>query len=314
MRPRVKNVGLDRLCGLFGRTRQAWYESQKRAVETAYRDELILERVHEHRRQHSKLGGRKLHYLLNSQLEENGLSVGRDRLFRLLRSEGLLVKRKRSSCRTTDSNHFYRCHPNMVKDLEITRPNQVWASDMTYVRVHSGFVLLSLITDCYSKKIVGHALYPSLATEGPKMALEQALGTLIGPLDLIHHSDRGVQYCSNEYTARLRDKGIRISMGEVGNPYDNATAERVNGILKQEYGLDDSFPNYASARKQVEQAIQLYNNKRPHLSLGMHTPAMVHSTPALKFRKLWRSTRSGHLARPPVMPSPIYKPVKLFQD
>lgn len=226
-----------------------------------------------------RIGTRKLHYMLSDVLAGHGLSIGRDKLFDLLSECGMLVRRrKRKKISTTDSNHPLRKYPNLVKDLVALRPNHLWVSDITYVSKVDGFCYLSLITDAYSRKIIGYCLYPDLSKEGPVNALKAALDNISERLadTLIHHSDRGVQYCSYEYTGMLQGNSISISMTEKGDPYENAIAERVNGILKQEFGLDKKFGSFSEVKVAVDRAIHTYNYLRPHASCNYQTPAQAH--------------------------------------
>lgn len=193
-------------------------------------------------------------------------------------SYGLLVRqRKRRKAVTTDSNHPFRRYPNLVRDLQTICPNHLWVSDITYISMQDRFCYLSLVTDAYSRKIVGYCLYPNLKKEGSLQALDMALNTLKGKhVSLIHHSDRGLQYCCTDYTERLERNKIRISMTEKGDPYENAIAERVNGILKCEFALDRDFESIEAAGKAVDQAIEAYNHLRPHASCNYMTPAQAH--------------------------------------
>ena len=226
-----------------------------------------------------ELGTRKLKHIL---AEEHGIQIGRDQLFAFLRSEGMLVQPKRSYTRTTDSRHGLRVFSNSLSQLDITRVNQAWVADLTYIATGDGYRYLALITDAYSRKIVGYDLSASLSIEGSMRALSMAIAQLPEERDweLWHHSDRGVQYCSHAYSSALRRNRISISMADVGDPYQNAMAERVNGILKQEFHLSARFADEATAHRAVNQAIRTYNTRRPHLSLGYRTPEMVHTTVA----------------------------------
>jgi putative transposase len=202
-----------------------------------------------------------------------GIKLGRDRFFDLLREEHLLVERRRSRTRTTNSFHRFRVWPNRVKGLAVTRPDQVWVSDITYIRRRGGFAYLFLVTDVYSRKIVGWTLGETLETRWSLDALAMAIKGAGAPLaGLIHHFDRGVQYCSGGYVNGLEIEGIEISMAEAGNPYENAIAERVNGILKDEFLLNRTMEDMATARRAVSQAVEAYNTLRPHRSLGLMKP------------------------------------------
>lgn len=236
-----------------------------------------MAQVRQCRQLHPRMGTRKLCVLLAGVLQEMGISIGRDRLFALLRERGLLVARRRRWVRTTQSRHFFRTWPNRIRHIVPTVANQVWVSDLTYIRTQEGFVYLSLITDAYSRKIVGHCLSGNLEAEGCIQALRGALRGLPAGARPIHHSDRGLQYCSKEYIALLEGRRCPISMTEFNHCYENAKAERVNGILKDEYALGETFRNKDQAALAVAQAIALYNNYRPHTRLGYRTPEAVHA-------------------------------------
>ena len=222
------------------------------------------------------------------ELNDRGVKVGRDELFRWLRERGMLIKYKRRYVVTTDSSKWLRQFENWVKGLDITHPNQVWLSDITYVDTAKGFVFLSLITDAYSRKIVGYHIHKDLSTEGPLKALYKALGSVDDEQikGLIHHSDRGCQYCSSKYVETLRSHGIKVSTTQNGSPYDNAIAERVNGTLKREWLYHREFNNISEVREFVDKIIDIYNNKRLHYSLNLKTPssAYVDQTAQYKFQ------------------------------
>jgi putative transposase len=217
---------------------------------------------------------------LNHDFEKQHLKVGRDTLFKILREHNMLTLRKKYSARTTNSYHRFYKYSNIIKDVEINRPNQVWASDITYIRTVKGFCYLALITDMYSRKIVGYDLSDSLELNGCVRALNRAIYQTKSIKGLIHHSDRGIQYCSNVYTQILKRKKIDISMTEENHCYENALAERVNGILKDEFYLDQTFMNTAHAKRAAKNAINLYNEVRLHLSLDFKTPNMVYQLTA----------------------------------
>lgn len=224
------------------------------------------------------LGTRKLLHEIASQLEDHGIKLGRDQLFDLLRFHGLLVRRRKRGVRTTDSCHWLKKYPNLVAGLDLTAPEQIWVSDITYVKTIEGYSYLSLITDAYSRKIVGHALYPSLESEGCIIALSTALaGRSFRDRSLIHHSDRGVQYCCGAYVDMLRADGIAISMTQSGNPYENALAERMNGIIKTEFFPKRIYQNYKEAKKAIDKIVNIYNSRRPHSSLDFLTPNEAHT-------------------------------------
>lgn len=231
--------------------------------------------VNEERSKHPLMGARKLFFKLQERLAEAGISFGRDRFFRLLRQAGLLLPRRvRNACRTTDSRHGFRRYDNLLKGLSLTAAHQALVTDITYIRTLEGFRYLSLVTDAYSRKIVGYDLSASLTVEGSLRALTMAIKQLPCTLGVLHHSDRGVQYCSHAYTGLLREGGMRISM--TSDVYENAIAERLNGILKEEYSLSMTFISEQQARRAVDEAVFLYNDDRPHTSLGYLTPSQVH--------------------------------------
>lgn len=233
-----------------------------------------------------RLGTRKLYYLLKESLLSLGIGIGRDRLFDFLRSEGLLIQRKKKSAKTTDSHHWMRKYPNQIKELPVRRPEQVWVADITYLQLKEGHCFLHLITDAYSKMVMGYAVSNTLAASHTLHALNQALKNRRYTKELIHHSDRGLQYCSAGYTKKLKDHGVQISMTENGSPYDNAIAERINGILKDEFALDDTFDGREQVDKQVKQSIETYNNLRPHDSNHSLTPHQMHQQDVL-IPKAW---------------------------
>jgi transposase InsO family protein len=239
--------------------------------------ELVAELVRRERQLQPRLGTRKLHHLLRAELRQAGVSLGRDRLFQELRGRDLLLKPLVSPFpRTTRFAPALPVFTNLVKGVEVAGPNAVWVSDITYLRTREGFQYLSLITDRYSRKVVGWHLGDSLETEGCLRALEGALAELPAGAKPIHHSDRGCQYGSHEYVRRLQERGLGVSMTETDHCAENALAERMNGILKQEYGLGLEFASKALARLAVRQGIGLYNTRRPHTALGYRVPAAVH--------------------------------------
>jgi putative transposase len=231
-----------------------------------------------------RIGTRKLHFLLSETMQKHGISIGRDKLFDLLQDHGLLVRRrKRKRMATTDSNHPYKKYPNRIRGLQVMRPNQLWVSDITYISLKDKFCYLSLVTDAYSRKIIGYCLYPTLQKEGPLAALDMAFDSCSSILSdrLIHHSDRGRQYCCSDYIARLQSKEVAISMTEKGDPYENAIAERINGTLKIEFALENEFEHFEQAALAVKNAINIYNQKRPHDSCDHMTPDQTHQQQGL---------------------------------
>ena len=274
------------LCELFGYGRQAWYEAQKRNDHRTNEEQLLIARIRLIRLQHHKVGAEKLYFQMKDWCVANGISIGRDKFFNILRDNALMIRRRTRKAVTANSKHNLRRYPNIIKGIEITGPNQVWVSDMTYLALPRGFVYMSLITDAYSRKIVGWSVHKSLQTEGPLLALKKALKTIMGKknISLIHHSDRGVQYCSNSYIQLLTDNKVGISMTENGDPYENALAERMNRTLKEEFSLDRTFFSYDQAKQLAKEAIEYYNQTRPHASCNYLTPnqAHEHSGPMVK--------------------------------
>lgn len=256
-------------------TRQNYYKSRSLRQKQEVAGDVILALVRKERKIQSKIGTRKLLVRINKTLAEKGVCIGRDRLFKLLKDNNLLIKRKRKYCVTTNSNHPFMVYWNLLYGANITGPNQVFVSDITYIRVGEKFVYLALVTDYFSRAIVGWHCNDSLESIGAQKALGKALKQLPAGRKIIHHSDRGCQYCCHEYIKML--KGHQISMTVQNHCYENAKAERVNGILKQEYALDAVFKSKRDVLKAVKEAIYLYNNHRPHQALGYRYPAQVHA-------------------------------------
>ena len=290
MRQSHPKESLKRLCSLFGVTRQAFYDAQLQDNKTSIAHMIVLTLVKDLRNEIPILGTRKLLFMLQEEFLKHGIKMGRDKLFDLLRFHGLLIRRRRRIIKTTDSNHWLKKYPNLIKDLTVTCAEQLWVSDITYVRTLQGFSYLSLITDAYSRKIVGYTMFQTLSAAGPlkalKMALSQRRRTV--PFILIHHSDRGIQYCSAEYIMILREDKIAISMTQSGSPYDNALAERVNGTIKNDFFPKMIYRNHEEAEKALNSKIKTYNDIRPHDSLDYMTPAMAHEISG-PIRKKWKT-------------------------
>jgi transposase InsO family protein len=266
---------VETTCNLFDMHRDAYYKSKKRIQQRKTVESQVIELVKEERIEQPRVGTRKLYEALQPSFESLRIKVGRDCLFTILRSYDMLVKRKKATCKTTDSYHRFHKYKNLVKDMNVIAPNQVWVSDITYIRTVNGFCYLALITDMFSRKIVGYDISDSLELTGCLRALKRALRTARPAVELVHHSDRGIQYCSNQYVQELKKRKIKISMTEENHCYENAIAERVNGILKDEFYLDQCFFNTRNACIAAKNAIDIYNNKRLHLSLDYKTPNMV---------------------------------------
>lgn len=271
---------IDNICAVFGYSRQAWYNHLKRFELQAFQEHIVLQRIREIRKELPRTGCIKLYKELNNGfLQRLGISMGRDAIFDLVRENGMLIKsRKRYTC-TTNSHHRYRTHPDLVQRKPAGWAEQVWVSDITYISTINGFNYLSLVTDAYSRKIVGYCLAVNLKAAGCIKALNDAVKGRYYPQNaLIHHSDRGTQYCCDDYVTRLNEYGIQISMTQTGSPYDNAIAERVNGILKSEFDLYKVFRSHDHARNAVDHAIYKYNNLRLHTSCNYRTPENTHKT------------------------------------
>lgn len=279
-----KGIVLSGVCRQLGYSKQAYYKSlaRKRAAGSQWLE--IKQKVLSVRHQLPRLGTRKLYKILGVDFKRQGLKIGRDRLFDLLRQESLLVVRKRKYVSTTDSRLWMRQYPNLVKGMELCRPEQLWVADITYLATKQGYNYLHLVTDAYSKKIMGYKHSDNLEAITSLQALKMAIKGRSYQQSLIHHSDRGLQYCSRDYTDLLKQHDVSISMTQDGSPYDNAIAERINGILKQEFGLDEVFENMQEAGKQIDESIRLYNSLRPHLSNHYLTPEQMHRQQLLKPR------------------------------
>lgn len=290
-----------RICRLFGITRQAYYQHFWQQAATGIEESLVLSEVLAIRKDHRVMGGRKLYEKIHPFLLDHQIKMGRDALFDLLAANGLLVKKKRRHFITTFSNHWLRKWPNLIREMDINRINQVWVSDITYFKVAGTYVYISLITDAYSHKIMGYHLAETLETIETIQALQMALKQLPKSFSgqLIHHSDRGVQYCSEIYVNLLQDNSIEISMTENGDPLENAIAERINGILKGEYLRHYQINTIDQAKEQLQKAVMLYNEDRPHFSIGLLTPDLVHSKNLIA-EKLWKNyyQRNGTIVNP----------------
>jgi len=239
------------------------------------------------RQEMPRIGTRKLHYILKSEI-----GVGRDKLFEILRKEQMLITKRRKYVKTTNSKHWMRTYTDSSKQVELNKPEQLWVSDITYLSSLQEAIYLHLVSDAYSKQIMGHTVSRDLKAESTVKALQMALNRRIYPnRDLLHHSDRGLQYCSKLYVDELKRNNCRISMTQDGSPYDNAVAERINGILKDEFYCDEKFDSFEQVKKHVEQSIMIYNTKRPHLSCSMLTPKEMHQQNTLPVKK-WNKKSS----------------------
>ena len=275
-------MSINSTCGLFGVTRQVYYRSIRIKEKNQTKAETVVRLVISIRRDMPRIGFRKLYYLLYEPLRE--LNVGRDKFLSILKANHLLIKPKRNYRITTDSHHRFRKHKNLIEDISLKRPEQVWVSDITYIGGRDKNCYLALVTDAYSKKIMGYNVSNSLAADGSLRALNMAVKQRQYKDRLIHHSDRGLQYCSNDYQNALKKKKIIPSMTESYDPYANAIAERVNGILKQEFLLEDYQVDIKTMELIIKDAVHIYNTQRPHWSCHMKTPEQMHKQRDVKIR------------------------------
>ena len=264
------------LCRLFGKTRHAYYDALWRKENSLVKEDVILQEVINIRKDLPTLGTRKIHFVLKPRLASHKISIGRDYLFDLLAEHRLLIRRRKRKVFTTDSRHWMHKYSNLIKPVSVTRPEQIWVSDITYIRMINQWGYLSLITDAYSRKIMGYSFRNDLGAEGCIDALKMALNNRIYNDQIIHHSDRGSQYCSHQYVNLLLDNKIGISMTENGDPYENALAERMNGIIKTEFNLYNSLLGFEQTGKLITKSINAYNSLRPHASCDYMTPEQTH--------------------------------------
>jgi transposase InsO family protein len=286
------NIGLAKLCGWFGVTRQAYYQNSWRDIEISIEEELIIKEVQSIRNNHKRMGVRKLYQKLEPVMQEHQVKMGRDALFNLLSAHGMLVRKRKRRIQTTQSSHWLRKYPNLIRTFIPTAPNQLWVSDITYWKIKNGHVYISFITDAYSHKIVGFHVAQTLETIETIQSLRMALSGLLNwpesHSSLVHHSDRGVQYCSGEYVKLLQKNNIKISMSENGDPLENAIAERINGIIKDEYLIDYTVSSLSEATAILKKSVLCYNQDRPHMSIGNKYPNDVHEK-KIKTEKLWKN-------------------------
>jgi putative transposase len=277
---------------LFGITRQAYYQYNWEAESLQTADLLVVKQVLQLREIHPRMGTRKLYELLEPFMLEHGIKMGRDALFDLLAANKLLIRKRRRNIQTTYSRHWLKKYPNLIRTFVPKSINQLWVSDITYWKIDTQkHLYISLITDAYSRKIIGYQVAETMESIESCRALQMALSAINKKqgASLIHHSDRGIQYCSNRYVKLLQDYNIRISMTENGDPLENAIAERVNGILKEEYLNHYCINNITEAYICLKQAIEAYNNQRPHMSISNLTPNKVHSNRSINPKRLWKN-------------------------
>tara|TARA_R110000850_G_C9918054_1_gene461152 strand:- start:74 stop:922 length:849 start_codon:yes stop_codon:yes gene_type:complete len=270
-------------------TRQAYYQHYWQKEETSFEQELVIKEVLRIRKSHKKMGCRKLLVKLEAFMFDHQIKMGRDSLFDLLAANQLLIRRRNRRVTTTYSSHWLRKYPNLIREFIAEGINQLWVSDITYWRFKDKFLYISLVTDVFSHKIVGYHLSESLEAESSIQALQMALDQIKQPVEgLIHHSDRGIQYCCKEYVKLLQDHSIGISMTENGDPLENALAERINGIVKGEYLDCYEVNSIQEAKALLSQVVNLYNQERPHMSIGNKTPEEIHQTNQ-KTDRLWKN-------------------------
>lgn len=296
MKTNFSHIGLAKLCGWFGITRQSYYQNSWKAIDVSIEEDLILNEVKKIREYHGRMGTRKLYGKLEEFMLEHQIKIGRDALFNLLSAHHMLVRKRKRRIQTTQSYHWLRKYPNLIRGFIPTSPNQLWVSDITYWKIEIGYVYISFITDAYSHKIVGFQVAETLESIETIQALRMALSGLLpdNHSQLIHHSDRGVQYCHHKYVNLLQDNDIKISMTENGDPLENAIAERVNGIIKEEYLQDYTVKNIKEAKQVLSFVVRLYNEERPHNSISNNVPDNVHENRNLKVERLWKNYYNKH--------------------
>lgn len=292
MKNNFSHIGLAKLCGWFGITRQAYYQNNWEGVSTTLEEEMIIQQVKNIRKNHRRIGTRKLYGMMEPFMLDHHIKMGRDALFTLLSANHLLVRKRKRRIQTTNSYHWLRKYPNFIREFIPTAINQLWVSDITYWKLNEDHVYISFITDAFSHKIVGYQVAETMEAVESIQALKMALSGLDTKSlsQLIHHSDRGIQYCSHAYVKLLQDYNIKISMTENGDPLENAIAERINGIIKEEYLNNYDITNINEAKELLNAVVDLYNNERPHMSISNLTPNQIHhSITPIKTEKLWKN-------------------------
>lgn len=292
MKSNFPHIGLAKLCGWFGVTRQAYYQNNWDGFSTTLEQDLVLQQVKAIRKNHRRMGTRKLYEMIQPFMLEHSIKMGRDALFDVLSVNQLLVRKRKRRMQTTNSSHWFRKYPNLIREFVPTAINQLWVSDITYWKINTGYVYISFITDVFSHKIVGYQVAETMEAIESIQALKMGLSALGAEphLQLTHHSDRGIQYCSHAYVKLLQDYNIKISMTENGDPRENAVAERINGIIKDEYLDGHQVDTIQEAKEVLKFAVELYNNERPHMSIGNLTPNHIHQTlEPIQTERLWKN-------------------------
>lgn len=288
MKELYPDVGIAVLCKLFGRSAQAFYAKKKHQEKRSLHKGIVLDLIHQIRVKVPRIGGRKLFYMLQDDLAKHQIKMGRDAFFDFLREQDLLVRPKRKHHRTTNSHHRFKKYNNLIVNLVVEEPNRLWVSDITYIDVNNRWAYVIFITDAYSHKVVGFNVADKMTSEFCLVALDQAIAQWHNrEKPLIHHSDRGVQYCSDLYTKRLLQEGIQISMTQNGDPRENPVAERVNGIFKGDFLMDRTFESIELAQTEIAQMVESYNGIRPHSSCDYLTPEMTHRMKG-PLKKRWK--------------------------
>lgn len=287
MKLTYRYYSLQSLCGLFGYSRQAFYKQQRLQLIEQSRDGLILQQVLQTRKEQPRCGTRKLLIMLQPFFKKQHIEIGRDAFFELLAKNKLLIRKRKRSTHTTNSKHFFRRYPNLVEHFTPLHAHELWVADITYIPMNERFAYLYLITDAYSRKIVGFHVSDDMRVSSAIVALQKAIDQKPADAIVIHHSDRGLQYCSNDYVELLKTHNARISMTQNGDPYENAMAERVNGILKSEL-ISETYTDLKAAMQHIARCITVYNYKRVHSSLNWQIPDKVHSQQGPQIKK-WKN-------------------------
>jgi len=289
MKAYYKNIGLGVLCGLVGKTRQAFYDTCNRQEKKQFDASIIINLVKREREIAKRIGARRLLEILKDELQEHGITIGLQGFLDILRSNDLLVKRRKRKPKLTDSTHKLPVFPNKARNLQITKSEILWVSDITYVKVFDRFHYLILITDTYSRKVVGYNFGRHQTAKFCCEALSIAITERQHPeRPLMHHSDRGSQYCSEDYTTMLKQNMIAISMTENGDPLENPLAERMNRTFKDVFAIDENFPTFDKAKTQIDRAVKYYNERLPHTSIDLLTPIIAHQKTG-KLNKQWKN-------------------------
>lgn len=291
MKENFRGINFADLCSWFGVSRQAYYQAKRRVIRQAIEEELLIAQITPIRKAHKKMGARKLLLSLEPFMSEHNIKMGRDAFFDFLRDHGLLIRKRKRYHVTTNSRHWLRKYPNLIKETVPIGPNHIWVSDITYWKTIRGHYYISFVTDAFSRKILGYNVASDLSAMESVKALKMALKSLPkGASGLIHHSDRGTQYCSAEYVQELNARQIGISMTENGDPLENPIAERINGIIKGEYLFDYEIKSLKQARNILEAVVALYNDERPHSSIGYATPSRAYNHPlSPEIKRLWKN-------------------------